>query len=350
MPSLLVDLPDNKYNIIIEKGLLERVGTEARAVSNAKRVAIITDQNVDLHYGETVKNSFEAAGFNTFKLILEPGEKSKSMATLTPIYNALLDFGITRSDLIVALGGGVIGDVTGFAASTLLRGIPYIQIPTTLLAQVDSSVGGKVAVDLPKGKNLVGSFYHPRLVLIDPLVLKTLTERFFADGMAEVIKYGCIKDRALFNTLLDSADIFEIIDEIIYTCVDIKRAVVEADEKDTGMRMLLNFGHTIGHAIEKVYNFEGISHGEAIAIGMHTITRQTEHMGLTDSGSAELIKSLLIKYALPYTLDPQLKDKLTQAASLDKKNLNGKLNLIILSNIGEAVIHPISSTDFIKYL
>ena len=191
--------------------------------------------------------------------MVKAGEESKSFETLLKVYDKLLDFKINRGDIIIALGGGVVGDMTGFAASTFLRGIPLIQIPTTLLAQVDSSVGGKVAVDLPRGKNLVGSFYNPKAVFIDPLLLGTLSDKYVCDGMGEVIKYGAIKDRELFYKLLDYENkeaVLKDIDKIIYNCCRIKATMVEADERDTGERMLLNFGHTIGHAIEQFFNYK----------------------------------------------------------------------------------------------
>ena len=234
---------------------------------------------------------------------------------------------LSRSDLLIALGGGVIGDLAGFAASSYLRGIPFVQIPTSLLAQVDSSVGGKVAVDLPQGKNLVGAFYHPKLVLIDPQVLRTLPPHFIMDGMGEVIKYGCIKDAALFHTLKEYGSfeaLADILPEIIFRCVDIKRQVVEADQFDTGERMLLNFGHTLAHTIEQYFHYERESHGEAVGIGMYQITKLSEEKGLCH---------------LPMSA-------LTDAISLDKKNLNNHLNLVLLHQIGDSYVYPADLTFF----
>ena len=254
----------------------------------------------------------------------------------------MLQAKISRSDLVIALGGGVIGDLAGFAASSFLRGIKLVQIPTSLLAQVDSSVGGKVAVDLPQGKNLVGAFYHPRLVLIDPEVLNTLPKRYINDGMGEVIKYGCIKDAALFYTLKTCGSFEALKPElasVIARCVDIKRLVVEQDQFDTGERMLLNFGHTLAHTIEQYYHYERESHGEAVAIGMYQITRIAETCGLTAPGCADEIKSVLTAYDLPHASGLPIED-LTAAIKLDKKNLNSSLNLILLHTIGDSYIHP----------
>jgi 3-dehydroquinate synthase len=291
--------------------------------------------------------------FNVKTVVLEPGEKSKSVEVLLEVYNSLLDFGITRGDLIIALGGGVIGDLTGFAASTLLRGIPFVQIPTSLLAQIDSSIGGKVAVDLPKGKNLIGSFYHPEAVFIDPNVLTTLSKKFLHDGMAEVIKYGAIKDENLFHKLENFKDDNELlanIDDIIYTCCNIKKAVVEKDEKDTGDRMMLNFGHTLGHAIEKYFNFEKYTHGEAVAVGMYLITKRSEALGITKETSAEQIKSLLIKYELPYEVTGLDNAKILEAIGLDKKNHKNSINIILLNKIGDAFIKKIDNTSMKDYI
>ena len=277
------------------------------------------------------------------------GEQSKRFDILPSLYKALLDFKLTRSDIIITLGGGVIGDIGGFAASTYLRGIKFIQVPTSLLAQVDSSVGGKVAVDLARGKNLVGSFYHPVAVFIDPEVLNTLSDEFFTDGMAEVIKYGCIKDKKFFDFLnrLDSKEkLMDNIEEIIYTCCNIKKLTVERDEKDKGERMLLNFGHTLGHAIEQYYNYSKYTHGVAVAIGMYEITKISEEKGFTKKGSSEQIKEILIKNNLPYEMDVKMEDVI-HGIELDKKNLGNDLNLILLKEIGNAEIVKSNKAYFI---
>jgi 3-dehydroquinate synthase len=353
MNDIVVKLSHKTYPLYIKRGLISEIGNEITKIYSGKKIAIITDSNVNSLYGKIVEDSLLQNNFNVKTVVLEPGEKSKSVEVLLEVYNSLLDFGITRGDLIIALGGGVIGDLTGFAASTLLRGIPFVQIPTSLLAQIDSSIGGKVAVDLPKGKNLIGSFYHPEAVFIDPNVLTTLSKKFLHDGMAEVIKYGAIKDENLFHKLENFKDDNELlanIDDIIYTCCNIKKAVVEKDEKDTGDRMMLNFGHTLGHAIEKYFNFEKYTHGEAVAVGMYLITKRSEALGITKETSAEQIKSLLIKYELPYEVTGLDNAKILEAIGLDKKNDKNSINIILLNKIGDAFIKKIDNTSMKDYI
>lgn len=348
--NLFVDLKENSYNILIEKGLLNKLGEELKNIYFGEKIFIITDENVDKYYGSKVKDELDKAGYKTRKMVLAPGEETKSFSTLPSIYNELLDFKLTRKELIITLGGGVIGDLGGFAASTFLRGVSFIQIPTSLLAQVDSSVGGKVAVDLEKGKNLVGSFYQPKAVFIDPDVLNTLPEKFYKDGMAEVIKYGCIKDRDFFymlKSLKSREEVMNNIEDILYKCCYIKKSVVERDEKDLGERMLLNFGHTLGHAIEKYYNFTGYSHGEAVAIGMYNISLKSEDEGITEKGVSEEIKEILINYDLPYKVDIKDNNKIIDTISLDKKNMGNVLKVILLKSIGESIIYDTTS-DFFK--
>jgi len=340
MRKIHVNLGENSYDILIDSGILGR----ACEYINYNKVAIITDENVDKYYGDALLNSLSG---DVKKLVLPAGESTKSIPMLQKVYDFLLDFQITRKDVIIALGGGVIGDLTGFAASTLLRGVPFIQIPTTLLAQVDSSVGGKVAVNVPQGKNLIGSFYQPKIVLIDTDCLKTLPKRVIADGMAEVIKYGCIRDVSLFE-LLANENPFDAIDEIIETCCNIKRIVVEADEFDLGERMILNFGHTLGHAVENYYNYSKYTHGEGVAIGMYNASLAGEKMGITPFGTAEKIKNILVKYNLPYKLDID-KNCLTDAMSLDKKSENSDINLILLDKIGNAIIKKLPKLDVLNY-
>lgn len=342
MKKLFVDLKENSYNILIEKGLLNNLGKTIKEVYRGKKIFIITDENVNEIYGDVVQNSLKSSEFETKILVLKPGEETKSFNTLPMIYDSLLDFKMTRKDLIITLGGGVIGDLGGFIAASFLRGVPFIQIPTSFLAQVDSSVGGKVAVDLKRGKNLVGAFYQPKVVIIDPDVLSTLSNKFFRDGLGEVIKYGLIKDKDLFEkltTLKSREEIMCNIEEIIYTCCNIKRKIVEEDEKDLGERMILNFGHTLGHAIETYYNFTGYSHGEAVAIGMYNITLISEEKGLTEKGTAEKIKEILITHGLPYEVDLDDNKAVIETISLDKKNLGKVLKVILIKNIGECIIY-----------
>lgn len=347
--KLRVDLKEKSYNIFIEKGLLDRIGELVKNISRAQKITILTDGNVHSYYGEKVKRSLMDKGYEVKNIVLKAGEATKSFNTLPGVYNELLDFKMTRSDLIITLGGGVIGDLGGFVASSFLRGIDFIQIPTSLLAQVDSSVGGKVGVDLERGKNLVGSFYHPKAVFIDPNVLDTLEDRFFKDGMAEVIKYGCIKDAEFFYKLKSYKNkdvVMENIEDIIYKCCDIKRDTVEKDEKDKGERMLLNFGHTLGHAIEQHYHYSKYTHGEGVAIGMYEITKISETIGITKRGTSNAIKDILVQYGLPYKMDIK-KEEVLEAITLDKKNLDKNLNVIILKELGVSFINKTTVEFFI---
>ncbi len=251
MHELLVDIPSREYTIYIKPGLIDGIGEEIQKIYNNKKVVVITDRNVDRLYGKKIEEELKKCGYILKKVVVEPGEESKSFKTLEMVCDEILGFGINREDLIITFGGGVVGDLGGFAASILLRGVPFIQIPTTLLAQIDSSIGGKVAIVTSRGKNLIGSFNQPEAVFIDPELLKTLDKRFLYDGCAEVIKYGAIKDKEFFYNLLgyDREEFLYNIEKTIYTCCSIKKDIVEKDEKDLGERMLLNFGHTIGHGI-----------------------------------------------------------------------------------------------------
>ena len=348
--KLTVNLGANSYPIYIENDILSRSASCISEVFNGRRIMIISDDNVYPLYGELLTKQL-SKDYTCHHLILPHGEATKDIQTLPSVYTALLEAKISRSDLIIALGGGVIGDLAGFAAASFLRGVKLVQIPTSLLAQVDSSVGGKVAVDLPLGKNLVGAFHQPSLVLIDPLVLNTLKERFITDGMGEVIKYGCIRDAGLFHTLESHGSFEELRDElpsIIERCVDIKRVIVEHDQFDTGERMLLNFGHTLGHTIEQYHHYGRESHGEAVAIGMYQITRLARRQGLTADKTDERILNVLKSYELPYECGLPIKE-LMNAITLDKKNLNNKLNVVLLHDIGSSYIHPTTAEFFGQY-
>lgn len=336
-----VNLGKDSYDIIIKQGALKHVLDYIQPLFKGSKIMIISDDHVYPIYGDDLKKQLEQK-YIVGHIILPHGEKTKRFDILPSIYSKLLSFNLTRTDLIIALGGGVIGDLSGFVASSYLRGVKFVQIPTSLLAQVDSSVGGKVAVDLPEGKNLVGAFKHPALVVIDPLTLKTLPEKYINDGMGEVIKYGCIKDKDLFdklNSYNDFNDLYKDIDNIITTCVDIKRDVVEKDLYDFGDRLLLNFGHTLAHAIEQYYQYENYSHGEAVAIGMVQLTRISSKKGLTMANTASRIEEVVKKYNLPCFADLSV-EQLYKAISLDKKNMNKKLSYVILKDIGEAFVYP----------
>ena len=336
----------SSYSIYIERKLLENCGKLIADTVNTRTAAIITDDIVDNLYYDTVEKALINNGFSVFKFVFKNGEASKSSETLNNIYSFLCENNITRSDCIIALGGGVVGDIVGYAAATFLRGLKYIQIPTTLLAQIDSSVGGKTAIDLPCGKNLVGAFKQPACVICDPDVLSTLSDEILSDGMAEAIKYGMIRDHELFELIsshnIDNVN--EVIDEIIYKCISIKRDVVEADEFDTGERMILNFGHTIGHSVESFYHYEKYTHGSAVSIGMHMITEKT-----CDEKVLLILENCLKAYNLPCSCDAS-KDELIKLCGNDKKRESSNINFIVCEKIGHAEIRKLSFADFKNFI
>ncbi len=336
------------YEVWVGKGLLDSAGERIRALSSAQRVAVVSDDTVAALYAGRLLDSLHRAGFDGCSLFTFPhGEASKTLATAAKLYEFFAGHQITRGDWIIALGGGVVGDVTGFAASTFLRGVRYVQIPTTLLAQVDSSVGGKTAVDLECGKNLVGTFYQPSLVLCDIQLLDTLPREIFCDGAAEVIKYGAIRDRELFE-MTASPDYREHLEEIIHRCVSIKRDIVQNDEFDTGERMLLNFGHTLAHAIETQSGYT-IPHGRAVATGMVAITKAAAATGIVPQGIAEELERACRMFDLPTSTDFD-PSGLAQICLGDKKRNQNQINVILLEQIGRAVIHPMPVEAFQKFI
>lgn len=346
MQKVNVNLPTNGYDIIIQSGLLASAGEYIH--SKGGKVFVVSDSNVSVLYGDTLIASLTSQGYRCKLYVVKAGESSKNISSIMPMYSAMIEFGLTRSDLVVALGGGVVGDLTGFVASTYLRGVDFVQIPTSLLAQVDSSVGGKVAVDLMEGKNLVGSFYQPKVVLIDTQLLSTLPDKFYVDGMAEIIKYGCILDRQLFDTLAEiksREEFMEQAEEIIARCCAIKAGVVSHDERDNGERMLLNFGHTYGHALEKYYDFSTLTHGQAVAIGMSHITAISEAKGLTEQGTREKIDRVLTNFGLS-TTDVADPSQVVSYIANDKKNLGKDLVVVILQEIGKAVLYRTNKEFF----
>lgn len=336
------------YKIQIQPGVLDELGVLCKEqFPRAVRACVVSDSNVFPLYGKRILQSLRAAGFETGEFVFPAGEGSKQLHTIGEMYGAFARQRLTRSDFTVALGGGVTGDMCGFASATYLRGISFVQIPTSLLAQVDSSVGGKTGVDLPQGKNLVGAFWQPSLVLIDTDTLKTLPPHYYADGMAEVIKTACIKDASLFSALEKEETKVE---ELVAACVAIKGGVVERDEREAGERMLLNFGHTVGHALEKAHHYRGMSHGEAVGIGMVAVTRAAEMAGLTQPGTAGRIAALLKNFHLP-TEDPSVTlEQIVQGAASDKKTAGSTLNLVLLRQIGESYVYPIPLAGFQSFL
>ena len=336
-----------QYEILIERGLLRRAGELVRSVTNAGTVMLVSDDSVWPLYGETVQKSLAESGFSVCRFVFPHGENSKCAKTYLALLNALCENRLTRADAVVALGGGVVGDLTGFAASTYLRGIGFIQIPTTLLAMVDSSVGGKTAVDLPAGKNLVGAFCQPSLVLCDPHALSTLPDPVFYDGCAEVIKAAMLKSHTFFEDL-DKTSPREQLEHILEFCIAMKRDVVEEDEFDTGARRTLNLGHTFGHAVEAASNFS-ISHGCAVAIGMVMMTRAAVKKGYCKEDVLEQLIALLKKYRLP-TEVPYPASALLDIVKSDKKTMGSTVTLIVPEKIGRCTLVPIPTTDVLDWL
>ena len=319
------------YDVKIGTGLLETLGTECARVCKAGKAAIVSDTNVWPLYGTQAENSLKNAGMEVIHFVFPAGEESKNGSVYLELLNFLAQNGMTRSDCLIALGGGVVGDMTGFAAATYLRGVAYVQVPTTLLAAVDSSVGGKTAIDLPAGKNLCGAFYQPKLVLCDIDTLNTLPEDVFRDGCAEVIKYGVLYDPQLFAYLAETGMGFDR-EAVIARCVELKRDVVAEDEFDTGARMKLNLGHTVGHGIEAASHFS-VSHGKAVAIGMAIVARASKCL------DADRIIACLERFGLPVTTDISV-DEISRHALSDKKRSGGTVKLILPEAIGDCAIVP----------
>lgn len=320
-----------KYNVLIENNLLDKAGEIAIECGLRGKACVISDTNVAPLYIERVRKALENAGLEIFEYVFESGEKSKNAGHFIEILNFLAKNHFTRTDSVFALGGGVTGDLAGFSAASYMRGINFVQIPTSLLAMVDSSVGGKTAIDLEAGKNLAGAFYQPRFVLIDPMVLSTLPEKFLNDAMAEIIKYAMITKNNL-PKLLEENDIEEIIAE----CIRIKSDIVHKDEFEGGIRRLLNFGHTVGHAVEALSNFN-ITHGNAVAIGMYVITKAWERRGLCKKGTVNYLEEVLEKYSLPQTCDYS-SENLRDVCSSDKKMEGSTLNLVVPIEIGRCEV------------
>ena len=335
------------YDVLIGSGLLGSIGSRAAALKKAKKVCIVSYTNVWPLYGNTVSSSITDAGLKAVPFVFPAGEESKNAATYLELLNCLAENHLTRTDLIVALGGGVVGDLAGFAAATYLRGISFIQVPTTLLAAVDSSVGGKTAIDLPAGKNLVGAFWQPSLVLCDTDCLNTLPEDIFRDGCAEVIKYAVLYDNDLFRYLSQNGLDFDR-ETVITRCVELKRDVVAQDEFDTGMRMKLNLGHTFGHGVEARSNFE-ISHGKAVAIGMAIVPRAGFAKGICSKEARDEILTVLDRFKLPASCE-FTPEQLFTAALSDKKRSGGTVSLIIPRSIADCVILPMPVTEIQSFI
>jgi 3-dehydroquinate synthase len=342
MRTIRVNLSTNGYNIYIDKGIVEKIGELLVKEKEPCKTLLITDKNVEKIYGNAVLESLRRKKFDVGLVSIDPGEEQKSLETAGVLYHACFDRKLDRNSLIVALGGGVVGDIGGFVASTFMRGIPFIQAPTSLLAQVDSSIGGKVAVNHPKGKNMIGSFYQPMAVFIDTGTLSTLPALELVAGLVEVIKYGVIKDEKLFEYIEESLHEivqlnYEAILNIIATSCQIKANVVAEDEKEKHIRAILNYGHTIGHAIETLTDYKKYRHGEAVAMGMLYATKIAVEMGLTNKAVYERQRTLFTKMGL--SLNPGLDaGDVIKILYTDKKTVAGRLRFILPLRIGEVII------------
>jgi 3-dehydroquinate synthase len=351
-----VNLPAQSYDIAIAPGSLEQLGEQMSRLQLGKKVLLVSNPMIFKHYGEKAIASLKNAGFEVAHYNLPPGERYKTLNSIQKLYDIALENRLERSSTMVALGGGVIGDMTGFAAATWLRGINVVQVPTTLLAMVDSAIGGKTGVNHPHGKNLIGAFHQPRLVLIDPEVLKSLPMREFRAGMAEVIKYGVIWDAELFTQMVASKHLnqlryvkSELIDSIITRSCQAKADVVAQDEKEGGLRAILNYGHTIGHAVESLTEYRLLKHGEAVGIGMVAAGQIAVELGLWQKEDTERQNALIQKAGLPTQLPTGLDiEAIIDALQLDKKVKSGKVRFILPTEIGKVTITDQVPTDIIR--
>ena len=336
---LSVNLAENSYDIVIERGALASLGQRCSSVGMKGVAAVISNPTVAALYGAVVQESLAAAGFTVAQIEIPDGEEFKNSTTLNQLYDELLAAGVDRGSFVVALGGGVVGDVAGYAAATWMRGIPFVQVPTTLLAQVDSSVGGKTGIDHPKGKNLIGAFYQPRLVLIDVDTLATLDQRQFRAGLAEVIKYGVAIDLQFFEFIEANGDAIlamepDVLIEIIHRCCQLKAQVVESDEKEAGLRAILNYGHTLGHAFESISGYRTLVHGEAVAIGMMLAARVSAAEGLCSQNEIARITALITQCGLSVEIPHYDRQQLLNAVAADKKSKGGSITFICNRGIG----------------
>lgn len=350
-----VDLADRGYDILIQDGLLDRVGELLLPLTNSSDAVVVTNPVVKRLYSSRLSRSLKAAGFRTAVLCLPDGERTKSLKWVSAILDELVRRRCERKTVLLALGGGVLGDIAGFAASMYLRGIPFVQLPTTLVAQVDSSIGGKTGVNHPLGKNLIGAFYQPKLVLSDPGVLRTLPAREYRAGLAEVIKYGVIADASFFQFL--ETEMHRILDldpatvqHIIRTSSAVKAAVVSEDEREGDRRRILNFGHTVGHALETVTTYRRYKHGEAVAIGMVAAARLAVQLGLADTRVTGRIRDLVHKTGLPDRLPAYPAAALLRAMRQDKKVQDRRIHFVLPDRIGHVSVQPVDEPHIRRIL
>ena len=341
MQTLTVNLDDRSYPIHVGENILDRLGEFLQQVGLRGKTAVISNPMVAQLYLDPVHDALRQSGFEVTPILVPDGETHKNLSSLTTIYDGLIKARLERKSCVLALGGGVVGDLAGFAAATYLRGVPYVQVPTTLLAQVDSSVGGKTGVNHEEGKNLIGAFYQPNLVVVDVAVLRTLPRRELVAGLAEVIKYGMTEDAALFQLLEDKIEGFLGVDralsiQVIATCCAIKARVVEQDEREDDYRAVLNFGHTIGHALEAATGYRRFLHGEAVSVGMARATALSVRQGLCDAASLKRLTALVQRAGLPAEIPPEVSPQsLIQAMEIDKKVAGGKIKFVMSEGIGK---------------
>jgi 3-dehydroquinate synthase len=355
MQAIRVKLPENSYDVVISDHRIESLGEVSSQLKLGKKVLLVSNPDIFGYYGDRVVHSLQDVGFEVSTHLIPAGETHKTLQSIEKIYDVALENYLERSSTMIALGGGVVGDMTGFAAATWLRGINFIQVPTSLLAMVDASIGGKTGVNHPRGKNLIGAFYQPKLVFIDPLVLKTLPEREFRAGMAEVIKYGIIWDAELFAALegaerLDKLEYLspELLEMIITRSCQAKVDVVSQDEKEAGLRAILNYGHTIGHAVESLTGYSEINHGEAVAIGMVSAGQLAVELGMWSQTEADRQKALIEKTGLPVKIPNSLNpDEIIETLKSDKKVKSGIIRFILPEAIGKATISDRVTADAI---
>jgi 3-dehydroquinate synthase len=356
MQTLTVNLGDRSYPIYVGDGILSKAGDFLQRAGLRGKVAVITNPTVAQLYLDTVHESLSGVEFDVTPVLVPDGEQHKDLRSLSVIYDRLIAERLERQSCVLALGGGVVGDLAGFAAATFLRGIAYVQLPTTLLAQVDSSVGGKTGVNHQEGKNLVGAFYQPRLVLIDVAVLQSLPRREFIAGLAEVIKYGVIEDPALFKLLEEEIGKLTSLDralltQVIATSCAIKAKIVEQDERENDYRAVLNFGHTVGHALEAATHYQKYLHGEAVGIGMAQAAAISAQQGFCDQRSLERIRKLIKKAGLPLEIPREVSmQNLIQSMEMDKKSAGGKIKFVICTGIGKTRFHALSPGEILGAL
>jgi len=357
METVSVNLDRRSYQILIGEGLLDELGQSLHQYGfNTTRIALVTDSNVGKLYKERIAEILSQAGFDPWIIEIPAGEEHKNLAWLAFLYDRLVEGRLERSSPLLALGGGVIGDLAGLAAATFQRGLPFIQVPTTLLAQVDSSVGGKTAINHPSGKNLIGAFYQPRLVVIDVNALKTLPRREFLSGVAEVIKYGVILSPDLFALLETSLPALlrldpQLLISVIKTCCQLKALVVEEDETEGDYRAILNFGHTLGHAIENATEYKQFLHGEAVAMGMVFAAYLSWKRKFCDETVKERICQLVKKAGLPVDVPKELKDEyILRGMAVDKKASGGKIKFVCIEELGKTLFDYLTTEEIGGYL